>query len=114
MGISTRRAINARIRFLFQVAAALKITDLQKEKAKIYKVSSPENQQMMNELINFPIAGDEKENSYNGIISRTDLRPVQEIMHCTKNAFLGRGVFLKIKSTSKVCSGSENQEFCYR
>ena len=93
MGISTRRAANARIRFLFQVAAALKITGLQKEKAKIYKVSSPENQKMMNELINFPIAGDEKENSYNGIISRTDLRPVQEIMHCTKMCFLKNTIF---------------------
>ena len=93
MGISIRRAINARIRFLFQVAAALQITDLQKEKAKIYKMSSPENQDMMNELINFPIAGDEKENSYNGIISRTDLRPVQEIMHCTKYVFFEKHNF---------------------
>ena len=93
MGISTRRATNARILFLFQVAAALQITGLQKEKAKIYKVSSPENQKMMNELLNFPIAGDKKENSYNGIISRTDLRPVQEIMHCTKYVFLKNTIF---------------------
>ena len=93
MGISTRRAINARIRFLFQVAAALQITDLQKEKAKIYKVSSPENQKMMKELLDFPIVGDKKENSYNGIISRTDLRPVQEIMHCTKYVFFEKHNF---------------------
>ena len=53
---------------------------------------------MMNELINFPIAGDEKENSYNGIISRTDLRPVQEIMHCTKTC-----VFKNHSLKTKVC-----------